>query len=348
MIIYAFIFLNGLFSQPVDLSKEWEINNSFYLKSEIDREVRSKISKLKHITGIIFIQNGSIIFENYYNNYSKNDTNHTFSVTKSFMSALIGQAIDMDLMPKPESSLSKFFPKHELDISNDISLDNVLTMTTGYREQITLLNHKWKTTEKLLSFKSKAQGNFQYNNSACHINAHAFYHSTGFRPLEFGEKYLFPQLGVKDPKWDKGYLNINDASVGLSLRLRDMVKLGQLYLQDGLSGREVILSKDWIRKSTAAKVETNMGFIFEKILGGYDPPGYGYLWWIEDNNIFLASGYGGQYIIVVPNLNLVIGTQTSIEFSLNPFAIYGAIKLQNMILLTILNDIIPIFEYQPE
>ena len=348
MIIYAFIFLNGLFSQSVDLSKEWEINNSFYLKPEIDREVQSKIAKLKYITGIIFIQNGRIIFENYYNNYSKNDTNHTFSVTKSFMSALIGQAIDMDLMPKPESSLSKFFPKHELDILNDISLHNVLTMTTGYREQITLLNHKWKTTGKLLSFKSKTQRDFQYNNSACHINAHAFYHSTGFTPLEFGEKYLFPQLGVKDPKWDKGYLNINDASVGLSLRLRDMVKLGQLYLQDGLSGREVILSKDWIRKSTAAKVETNMGFIFEKILGGYDPPGYGYLWWIEDNNIFIASGYGGQYIIVAPDLNLVIGTQTSIEFSINPFAIYGAIKLLNMILLNILNDIIPIFDPQPE
>ena len=55
------MFLIGLFSQPVDLSKKWEINNCFYLKSEIDGLVRSKIAKLKHITGIIFTQNGSII-----------------------------------------------------------------------------------------------------------------------------------------------------------------------------------------------------------------------------------------------------------------------------------------------
>ena len=84
MIIYVFIFLNGLFGQLFDLSKEWKINNSFYLKSEINGVVRSKIAKLKHITRIIFIQNGNVFFESYYNNYSKNDIKHTFSVTKSF------------------------------------------------------------------------------------------------------------------------------------------------------------------------------------------------------------------------------------------------------------------------
>ena len=84
MIIYVFIFLNSLFGQPFDLSKEWEINNSFYLKPEIDWVVRSKIAKLEHINGIIFIRNGNIIFENYYNNYSKNDIKYTLFVTKSF------------------------------------------------------------------------------------------------------------------------------------------------------------------------------------------------------------------------------------------------------------------------
>ena len=97
-----------------------------------------------------------------------------------------------------------------------------------------------------------------------------------------------------------GYNNINDGAASLHLRLRDMVKLGQLFLQDGYaSENNQIVSSEWIEKATSPLILT--GF------PGLD--NYGYLWWIPQEG-YLAYGYGGQFIAVMPERNLVIGTHS--------------------------------------
>lgn len=120
-------------------------------------------------------------------------------------------------------------------------------------------------------------------------------------PSEFGASHLFPYLGIDNPVWHNGYLQINDGSVGLHLNLRDMVKLGQLYLQVGFSGSEQILSSNWIDKATSAQTNTGWGY-------------YGYLWWLNDNagSSYSAQGSGGQVIAVFPEYDLVIGAQSDI------------------------------------
>jgi len=132
-------------------------------------------------------------------------------------------------------------------------------------------------------------------------------------------------------------LEINDAAVGLFLNLRDMVKLGQLYLQNGLSiensnGLQVenqVLSEEWIELSTSQQIST---------WGVPDLPGYGYLWWIPDTEgVYLAWGAGGQYIAVIPKYNLIIGTHAS------RFDPQDTRNLRS----EILNTIIPFFEISP-
>ena len=103
-----------------------------------------------------------------------------------------------------------------------------------------------------------------------------------------------------------------------------MVKLGQLYLQDGYSGDTQILSSEWILEATSLKVPTFWSTI----------PGYGYLWWLPEDG-YLAFGYGGQFIAVIPERNLIIGTH-SIE---NNDSLY-----QEQLLDYIYNSIAPLFE----
>ena len=142
-------------------------------------------------------------------------------------------------------------------------------------------------------------------------------------PIEFAQENLFPYLGIENHDWLYGYNGINDGSASLELRLRDMVKLGQLYLQDGFSGEDQILSTEYIDQATSYQLNTGMGF------------GYGYLWWIPPNEGFMAIGYGGQIIAVFPERNLVIGTH-SYTFSSQSY--------QNSLNNYILNYIVPLFE----
>ena len=114
--------------------------------------------------------------------------------------------------------------------------------------------------------------------------------------------HLFPYLGINNPDWDSGNSEISNGSAGLMLNLRDMVKLGQLYLQDGYSSADTqILSSEWIYEATSTQVETSWR---------WNGSGrYGYLWWLPDRG-YLAWGLGGQFIVVIPELNLIIGTHS--------------------------------------
>ena len=123
-------------------------------------------------------------------------------------------------------------------------------MSSGYADGFGYPYWVSATTTQLEWMPYTSPGFFFYNNSACHLNSHVLYYATQMIPSEFANMNLFPYLGIENPQWLDGYLNINDASASLELRLRDMIKLGQLYLQDGWSGEEEqILSSEWIRGS---------------------------------------------------------------------------------------------------
>ena len=150
-------------------------------------------------------------------------------------------------------------------------------------------------------------GSFFYNNSACHLNSHALYYGSGLTPSDFADIYLFPHLGINNPNWESGYLDINDGSAMLSLTLREMVKLGQLYLQNGYSGDNQILSSDWISRATTSQVTTGETEEYGSLSD------YGYLWWLpnEEGSFYAAQGLGGQIIAVFPEYDLVVGAQSN-------------------------------------
>ena len=93
----------------------------------------------------------------------------------------------------------------------------------------------------------------------------------------------------------------------LSLTLREMVKLGQLYLQNGYSGDNQILSSDWISRATTSQVTTGETEEYGSLSH------YGYLWWLpnEEGSFYAAQGLGGQIIAVFPEYDLVVGAQSN-------------------------------------
>ena len=294
---FALFFISILRSQPIDLSLEWTTNNNIPFATELESTVEEEIAVIPAVKGVIVIYKGQVVLENYYNGSSVDDVYNIWSVTKSFMSTLIGQAVDMGMMDDPDSSASNFFPDYDLDYVETIKLHHLLGMSSGYEEDWGFLSH---STEEILSGEAYGPGTFFYNNNACHLNAHALYHSTGQTPYEFASTYLFPYLGIEDPPWNDGYLDINNGSYDLQLNLRDMVKLGQLYIQDGFSGNEQILSAEWIERATSPQVDTDWG--------NY---GYGYLWWLPEIGFsYQANGAGGQLISVFPDYDLVVGTHS--------------------------------------
>ena len=343
--LFLFLSISSLYiySEVVDLSQDWEYNSNFTLSDTLESVIENQIAVLPNTLGFIIIHKGKIVSENYYNSNVNNSIN-IWSVTKSYISTLVGQAIDMGMLNDPDSIASSFFPINDISYTDSIKLHHILSMSTGYVDQyiptdpFTFFfdpNQWWalNSTETLLNMNHSTPGTFYYNNSACHLNAHALYYGSGMTPSEFADSYLFPHLGIYNPTWEAGYLEINDGSAMLHLTLREMVKLGQLYIQNGFSGNNQILSSEWIYKSTKSQISTGA----EDEYGSLDH--YGYLWWLidEEGSVYTAQGLGGQIIAVFPDYDLVIGAQSN-TYGDNIFEHSTALNYK------IIDQIAPIFQ----
>ncbi len=326
-IIMIFELIKG---QPIDLSIPWESSESYYFSNQLENAIENNVAVLPNIGGLLIVKDGEIIYENYYNGGFQEEVFHIFSATKSFLSTLIGQAYDMDLIPNPSLPLSQFL-EEDIDYLNIITLENLLTMTSGYIPLNDFLN---ATTYELANMSYWiGPGTFFYQEAATHLISHVLFHNTNMTPYEFADTHLFPYLGILNPFWYSGWNDINNGGTGLYLNLRDMSKLGQLYLQDGYSGEHQILSSYWVEEATSKKVIT--GF----------PPlgGYGYLFWVPDmqntylEGSFLVFGFGGQYVFVSPRHNLLVATHSYLYPD-------DGFQFQETLFLSLWDHIFPIFK----
>ncbi|GAI35793.1 unnamed protein product, partial [marine sediment metagenome] len=123
--------------------------------------------------------------------------------------------------------------------------------------------------------------------------------TSGESTKEFADKWLFKPLGIKDYHWRKSEDGIYHGGSDIFLTPRDMAKFGYLFLNNGQWNEKQIVPKEWVKKSTTKKVNIPADDLYATGLN------YGYWWWIQEK-AYMAWGAGGQYIIVSPDLNLVV------------------------------------------
>jgi CubicO group peptidase (beta-lactamase class C family) len=147
---------------------------------------------------------------------------------------------------------------------------------------------------------------FEYNTGTSNMFAAIIGEAT-MMPLDsFAQNYLFEPLGITDFYWNRdpqGHPCAGGSRGGVMLRPRDMAKFGYLYLSGGVWNGVQVISSAWICESTTKYVNVNF-------LGSC---GYGYQWWLAAFDVgvgsieaFYGMGYGGQYIFVIEELDMVV------------------------------------------
>jgi CubicO group peptidase (beta-lactamase class C family) len=246
------------------------------------------------------------------------DTLHDLkSTSKSVASIAVGIAIDRGLIRGVDEPIFSFFPElADLRSSEKdrIQLAHALTMSMGLRwvEATPATGDDDNDESRMhrasdpcryvlgLPVTAPAGQEFFYNTGALALVSAIIRKATG-RPLdEFARETIFEPLGIAAAEWIR-VKGDTDAGGGLRLRPRDMAKIGQLVLAGGRWNDRQIVSKAWIETSTATKFNAT------------DTQSYGYLWWLgrarhnkREVHWIGALGRGGQYIRIVPELDLVV------------------------------------------
>ncbi len=264
-----------------------------------------------NLHSLLIMRHGSIVSETYFSPYAADRRHELYSVTKSYVSTLMGIAIDQGYIDNLDHFVLDFFPDHTFKNMDDrkkaMTLGDLVTMRAGLDwDESSSLNRlfnapDWVTFMLDLPMKDQPGTTFNYCTGCSHILSAILEKATNSKLADFAEKVLLKPLGISDIFWQTDPDNLPIGGFGLRLKPRDMAKLGYLFLHNGQWDGQTIVSADWVQKASHTQVET----------GG--DLNYGWMWWTYPRfKAYTALGYDGQTVFVIPDLDLMIVTTAAI------------------------------------
>jgi CubicO group peptidase (beta-lactamase class C family) len=264
-----------------------------------------------NIHSLTIIRNDDLILDAYFYPYDGEAFHEIASVTKSVMTTLIGIAADRGMLSIKDKMVS-FFPDRPIANrgfwKNQITVRQLVGMTSGLdcvsaNDEQTLAEMgsapDWVQFTLDLKVKHVPGTYFEYCSPGMHVLSAILQEVSGMTTAEFARINLFEPLGITDFLWEADPQGYNDGWAGLYLHPRDLAKIGYLMLHQGQWDGKQIVSSEWVQEATKLQEKTNKG------------DNYGYGWWVPPPTEFVefaAEGRGGQYIRVLPELNLIIVT----------------------------------------
>ncbi len=271
-------------------------------------------------TGLFILQNDSIRFEEYYNGNTETTRNISWSVAKSFVSALVGIAVAEDHIESIEDKIEKYVPELKGSGYEGVRIKDILQMSTGvrfnedYGDFYSDIN-RWgrgfalgRSQDEFATTLVREREPGTYNHYVS-INTHVLgmllARATGRSITDYMQEKLWDPVGMEhDAYWVTDDEGVELALGGLNCTLRDYAKIGSLYINKGVWRDKQIVPETWVAASTVADAphlqpnnpNSKHGF------------GYGYQWWLPDSKEgeFMAQGVYNQHIYINPSTRTVI------------------------------------------
>jgi CubicO group peptidase (beta-lactamase class C family) len=299
--------------------------------------------KYSEVHSMLIFRDEKLVFEEYFDGHEfeyesehhhgelvtwKRTTPHgVMSVTKSITSACVGIAIENGFIESVHQSIFDYLPEHQhlnTDGKDEITIEHLLTMTSGLQANEWLVPYSNLENDIVMTYQAEDPiayvlskpleyepgEHFQYYGGANFVLGEIIKNATELNLDEFSGQYLFEPLGTAPCYWTQISDGVVDGAGGLRITPRDMTKVGVIFLNRGDWNGKRIVSEQWVDKSGTP-------FPGNSWLNSWDDHwgmrGYSYSWWThtfsrsgERIDMFYAGGWGGQYIMVAPELNTVV------------------------------------------
>lgn len=269
------------------------------------------------VTSVVVLKDGNLVHESYHQGTGADDLRISWSVAKSYLSALFGVVMAEGAITSLDDPVTQYAPELVGSAYDGAMLRDVLQMSSGvtfdedYLDFWSDINRMGRVLALGASMDGFAAGlrdtfaspgdRWTYVSIDTHVLSMVLRGATGRAISDLLSEKIFAPMGMERD----GYYVTDGNGVafvlgGLNLTTRDYARMGQMFLQNGRVGATQVIPEDWVSASTAPSANTAPGRIR-----------YGYQWWIpEDGNTgeFLARGVYGQYVYVNRPLGVVVAT----------------------------------------
>jgi CubicO group peptidase (beta-lactamase class C family) len=258
------------------------------------------------------------------------------SVSKSLLSALVGIALEQGKLTSLERPVADILADYYQPVESRlfalvrapsdaqrrrITIRHLLTMTGGqvWDESSAPLVYALLMSSNPVRFAAElpvpgvAGASFNYSTAASHLLAGALARATREPNRAFAERQLLNPAGITLAGWDADPQGVHFGGSEMFLTTRNMLKFGILYLRQGRVGDQQVVPARWIAESFRKQTDVGMT-VYQRMIPNLT--GYGYLWWLRSaggHAMACALGLGGQFILVVPSLELVVAGTSALD-----------------------------------
>ncbi len=308
-------FLSASISRGDGLTSELAYGPETELPDAVDDWIAAR-----DVTALVVLKDGAIVYENYFKGTGPEDRRISWSVAKSYLSALVGILLEEGQIASLDDPVTKYAPNLRGSAYDGASLRNVLHMASGvtfdedYLDYDSDINRMGRVvalggrlddfTAELTETFTQPGSQWQYVSIDTHVIGMVVRGATGRSVPELLSEKVIAPLGLEHAPY---YIVDGSGTAfvlgGLNMTTRDYARFGQMYAQGGQWNGKQIVPEEWVQASTSPTAPTAEGQI-----------GYGYQWWIPvgaAEGEYMARGIYGQYIYVDTARDVVIATNAA-------------------------------------
>jgi len=270
--------------------------------------------QMPRLHSLLISHKGELVLEKYFNGRNSRQTANVKSVSKSWISALVGIAIEQGYIEGLDQPISEFYDemlngdsdasKRSITIGNLLSMQAGLETTSFYNYGAWVLSDDWVRFALQQPLRAPPGTRLMYSTGNTHLLSAILTQATGKSTLQFAREELGQPLGFHIEAWPTDPHGIYFGGNNMEMTPRQMLEFGELYLNKGRANGQQVIPESWVDLSLQRLAESS------RERGRY----YGYGWWLRDMagmQIAYAWGYGGQFILIAPGLDLVVVTTSS-------------------------------------
>jgi CubicO group peptidase (beta-lactamase class C family) len=263
---------------------------------------------------VILLRHDKLVVEEYFPHWQRESRQNMYSCAKSVLSTLIGIAQAEGKLPALDRGALSCLPAGGQGSGGSgsgeprdpralrMSLEQLLTMTSGLAfmravDMAAAGDQVAFALDRPLAAEPGAR--FLYTSAGPHLLSAVLQACVGQSARDYAERKLFAPLGIRDWSWETDGRGVTIGGASLSLTAMDLVRIGYLYSRRGDWFGTRVLPASWVQAATRTHSRPSG-------MNRAEDSGYGYLWWVDEAwGGFSAHGAGGQYLFVVPRLDLV-------------------------------------------
>lgn len=296
------------------------------MKLSLESFVQEAIRKKLDLYHVVVRQHDELVGQF---DWRENRRDNIHSLSKSFLSLAVGMAVEegiLSLDERPAEIFKDKLPKHPSENLKEMTIRNMIMMATGHDTFIlqgysaaddrpvrdAIENDDWVQYALQFEVPYKPGTYWKYNNFGPFLASVIIQNRTGESLKDWLKPRLFTPLGIKNPQWfEAAQGGYTLGCGGLHLSTEELLRFGQLLLNEGEWEGKQLVSSAWIKEATAFQISNR---VEGKNCHPDDCAGYGYFFWrCARDNAYCGHGYGGQRIIVLPEQDACIAI-TAHEF----------------------------------